>query len=42
MGDALAAEKLGILCASTKSVIPEVALRLSGIQKKQYLTGYRI
>ncbi|PNV86580.1 MAG: hypothetical protein C0610_05955 [Desulfobacteraceae bacterium] len=26
----------------TKPVIPEVAKRLSGIQKKQYLTGYRI
>jgi hypothetical protein len=30
------------LSASPKSVIPEVAQRLSGIQKKQYLTGYRI
>jgi hypothetical protein len=29
-----ASEKLGILSASTKSVIPEVAVRLSGIQKK--------
>ena len=36
------AVKLGIFCPSTKSVIPEVAVRLSGIQKKQYLTGYRI
>jgi len=38
----VATEKLGILSASGKSVIPEVAKRLSGIQKKQYFTGYRI
>jgi hypothetical protein len=31
-----AAEKLDILSASGKSVIPEVAERLSGIQEKQY------
>ena len=31
------AEKLGILGLSTKSVIPEVALRLSGIQNNNIL-----
>ena len=34
-----AAEKLDILSANAKSVIPEVAKRLSGIQ---YFNGYRI
>jgi hypothetical protein len=37
-----AAKKLGIFSANAKSVIPEVAKRLSGIQKKQYFNGYRI
>jgi uncharacterized Fe-S cluster-containing radical SAM superfamily protein len=35
-------KKLHILSASSKYVIPEVAGRLSGIQKEQQMTGYRI
>lgn len=35
-------EKLNIYQVNTTSVIPEVAKRLSGIQKKRYLTGCRM